>query len=154
MKNSGNEAQSKGHTHTHKTPSSPALSGLRLSQWVTSVTGYCLPSFPRLSLIHIHTPTYWFVPLLSHSKLSNSGLAVSLATLSLTQKARIGLIHLDFGPPGSLDQARLALGGLAFSGLGGAASRESEVVSCESPGPRPGMALVSVAEGVSLGVIR
>lgn len=147
------EAQSKGHTH--KTPSSPALSGLRLPQWVTSVTGYyCSPSFPRLSLIHIHTLTYWFVPLLSHSKLSNSGLAVSLATPSLTQKARIGLIHLDLGPPGSLDQARLALGGLAFSGLGGAASRESDVVSCESPGPRPGMALVSVAEGVSLGVIR
>lgn len=86
--------------------------------------------------------------------LGNSGLAVSLATLSLTQKARISLIHLDFGPPGSLNQARLALGGSAFSGLGGAASRESRVVSCESPGPRPGMALASVVEGVSLGVIR
>lgn len=146
------EAQSKGHTH--KTPGSPALSGLRLPQWVISVTGNSLPSFPRLSLVHIHTLTYWFVPLLSHSKLSNSGLAVSLATPSLTQKAGIGLIHLDLGPPGSLDQARLALGGLAFSGLGGAASRESDVVSCESPGPRPGTALVSVAEGVSLGVIR
>lgn len=47
--------------------------------------------------------------------LNSSGLAVFLDTLPLTQKARIGLIHWDFGPPGNLDQARLALGGLAFS---------------------------------------
>lgn len=47
--------------------------------------------------------------------LNSSGLAVSLDTLPLTQVARIGLIRLDLGPPGSLGQARLALGGLAFS---------------------------------------
>lgn len=85
--------------HQDKMLSSLELAGLPCHSRYSSVNGLS-PAilFPPKAVTDIHPHTH-FILLLIHPLLNGSGLILLLDTLPLIQKARISLIHLDFGPP-------------------------------------------------------